>query len=60
MDSLDQIINELINTKDYILNTASLKTKVLATRIQNKELLEWVDSELTGYSNVTAYKIKFI
>ncbi|MDR6545062.1 acyl-CoA hydrolase [Chryseobacterium rhizosphaerae] len=52
MELLEQIINELINTKDYSLNSALLKTKVLATRIQNRELLDWVNSELTGYNDV--------
>lgn len=52
IDLVEQIINELINTKDHSLNSALLKTKVLATRIQNRELLDWVNSELTGYEDV--------
>jgi len=57
MELIEQIINELINIKEYSLNSALLKTKVLASRIKNKELLEWVDSELVGYRSVDTLPI---
>ncbi len=50
MDLIKQVINELID-ENISLNSALLKTKVLASRINNKELLEWVNSELSGYSS---------
>ena len=52
MELFSQIINELIDSRDKTLNSALLKTKVLASRIQNEELLNWTDSELTGYKSV--------
>ncbi|MEJ4087745.1 hypothetical protein [Galbibacter orientalis] len=64
MKLISQIINELIDSEKSI-NGALLKTKVLASRIQNTELLNWVNAELNGYSsskdlpeyrkNVTSY-----
>ena len=50
MELISQIINELIDSEKP-LNGALLKTKVLASRIQNKELLNWVDKELSGYKS---------
>ncbi|CAM1364017.1 AbiTii domain-containing protein [Tenacibaculum xiamenense] len=50
MKLISQIINELIESEKSI-NGALLKTKVLASRIQNKELLDWVNRELNGYSS---------
>lgn len=50
MKLISQIINELIESEKSI-NGALLKTKVLASRIQNKELLKWVDNELSGYDS---------
>ncbi|GAA4239620.1 hypothetical protein GCM10022291_34700 [Postechiella marina] len=50
MKLISQIINELIDSEKSI-NGALLKTKVLASRIQNKELLDWVNGELNGYSS---------
>lgn len=52
MDLISQIINELIDTKENSLNSALLKTKVLASRIQNNELLNWTNSELSGYNSI--------
>lgn len=52
MNLVSQIINELIDTKDNSLNSALLKTKVLASRIQNTELLSWTNAELTGYNSI--------
>lgn len=43
-----KLINELVDT-DKSINSPLLKTKVLASRLQNKELLDWVTNELKGY-----------
>ena len=48
MKLLSDIINELIDTEKTI-GSPMLKAKVLASRIQNKELLNWVNNELKGY-----------
>ncbi|MCP1994382.1 hypothetical protein [Flavobacterium sp. HSC-61S13] len=50
MELVSQIINDLVDDQKS-LNSALLKTKVLASRIQNVELLDWVNSELSGYKN---------
>ncbi|WP_432670899.1 hypothetical protein [Flavobacterium sp. SM2513] len=50
MELISQIINDLID-EDKSLNSALLKTKVLASRIQNQELLNWVSNELSGYNS---------
>src|SRR4051812_13566005 len=48
MKLLSDIINDLVD--DTIsLQRALLKMKVLASRINNKILLNWVSSELEGY-----------
>ncbi|MDR6786051.1 hypothetical protein ABIE26_004479 [Pedobacter africanus] len=44
----ENIINELTNTS-ISLSSPLLKTKVLAYRIENQELLAWTNHELTGY-----------
>jgi hypothetical protein len=49
MDILTTIINELMDSKISI-ESPLLKTKVLANKIKNADLLSWVNSELTGYS----------
>lgn len=49
MKLLESIINDLVVT-NVSLSDPLLKTKVLATRIQNPQLLNWVESELSGYS----------
>ncbi|HCN85274.1 MAG TPA: hypothetical protein DIT07_16890 [Sphingobacteriaceae bacterium] len=50
MKLISDIINDLVN--DQISLTVPLnKTKVLATRIDNKILLDWVNLELKGYPN---------
>jgi hypothetical protein len=51
MELLSQIINDLID-EEKSLNSALLKTKVLSSRIQNQELLNWVNNELSGYKNI--------
>ncbi len=50
MKLIQDIINELIDTERSITSPL-LKTKVLASRLQNIELLNWVTNELKGYTN---------
>lgn len=58
MNVVEQIIDELSDSEKS-LATPFLKTKVLASRIGNEELLEWVSHELSGYSieNTPPYRI---
>ncbi len=58
MELIKQVINDLIDA-NISLEAPLLKTKVLATRINNQELLSWVNQELTGYPEniVPAYRI---
>lgn len=53
MKLINDIINELIDTEKSI-SSPLLKTKVLASRLQNETLLEWVSNELKGYKDTTA------
>lgn len=48
MKLLESIINDLVVT-NVSLSDPLLKTKVLATRIRNAQLLKWVEGELSGY-----------
>lgn len=48
MKLLSDIINELIDT-DKTIGSPILKAKVLASRIHNKELLNWLNKESGGY-----------
>lgn len=50
MKLINDIINELIDTEKSI-SSPLLKTKVLASRLQNVKLLSWVTNELKGYVN---------
>lgn len=50
MELISDIINSLIDDTKSLNNTL-LKTKVLASRINNSNLLSWVNSELSGYPN---------
>lgn len=50
MNLVESIINDLTDSSKS-LNEALLKTKVLATRIKNDDLLKWVNFELSGYKN---------
>ncbi len=50
MKLINDIINELIDT-DKSISSPLLKTKVLASRLQNDELFNWVTNELKGYDN---------
>jgi len=50
MQLISDIVNDLVN--DQISLTVALnKTKVLASRISNQTLLDWVNLELIGYIN---------
>ncbi|TPG31109.1 phage major capsid protein [Flavobacterium pectinovorum] len=50
MKLISDIINDLVDN-DKSLNSALLKTKVLASRIKNKDLSEWVSKESNGYNS---------
>jgi hypothetical protein len=50
MKLINDVINELIDT-DKSISSPLLKTKVLASRLQNDVLLNWVSNELKGYDN---------
>lgn len=50
MELIGEIINLLVD-EDKSLNSAFLKTKVLASRIKNNSLAEWVNNESNGYIN---------
>ena len=59
MKLINDIINELIDVEKPI-SSPLLKTKVLASRLQNKILLDWVSNELSGYEdldNLPHYRI---
>jgi hypothetical protein len=49
MTIIEQIIEELSDS-DKSLTNPLLKTKILASRIGNKELMDWTNKELSGYS----------
>lgn len=51
MELISQIINELVDDEKS-LNSALLKTKVLASQIQSIELLNWANKELSGYESI--------
>lgn len=51
MNLIPEIINELVNANGT-LQGPFLKTKVLASKLKNIELLTWVNSELNGYPDV--------
>ncbi len=50
MKLIQDIINQLIDTEKSITSPL-LKTKVLASRLQNDTLFNWVTKELIGYDN---------
>ncbi|WP_409417545.1 hypothetical protein [Flavobacterium sp. PS2] len=50
MKLVNDIINELIDIEKSI-SSPLLKTKVLASRLQNETLLKWVSNELKGYES---------
>jgi AbiTii-like protein len=49
MELIGNIINELIEAERSLV-TPLLKTKYLATKLKNNELLQWVNNELGGYT----------
>lgn len=49
MRSITDMISDLIDSEKSITSPL-LATKVLATKLRNNELLEWVNNELNGYS----------
>jgi len=51
MKLIGDIINELVDSEKSITSPL-LKTKVLASRLKNKDLLSWVDRELNGYNDI--------
>jgi len=48
MKLISDIINELVDSEKAI-SSPLLKTKVLASRLESKELLNWVNQELNGF-----------
>lgn len=50
MELISNIIKELLDTEKSI-SSPLLKTKVLASRLKNNELLNWVTNEPKGYNN---------
>jgi AbiTii len=48
MTLIEKIIDDLTDSSKTLAD-ALLKTKVLASRVQNKELLVWADKELVGF-----------
>lgn len=50
MKLVSDIINELVDSEKSI-SSPLLKTKVLASRLQNHELLSWVNNELGNYTD---------
>lgn len=58
MKIIDELIDELTD-KNNLLTDILIKTKVLAFKLKNKELTDWINSELNGYENtpLPAYRI---
>jgi len=52
MKIIDNLIDELTD-KNIPLTNILIKTKVLAHKLKNDELKNWIDSELNGYSDET-------
>lgn len=50
MKLISDVINDLVDDQ-LSLSVALNKTKILATRISNQNLLDWVNYELKGYPN---------
>ncbi|EMY8516621.1 hypothetical protein ABCT72_003513, partial [Vibrio cholerae] len=48
---IDEII-EILSSEESNLKTALLKTKVLLHKLGEKDILDWVDSELRGYQYI--------
>jgi hypothetical protein len=58
MKIIDELIDELTD-KNNLLTDILIKTKVLAFKLKNKELSDWINSELNGYENsaLPSYRI---
>jgi len=52
MKLIDEII-DLLSSEESNLATALLKTKILLYKLGENELLDWVNGELQGYSDIT-------
>ncbi len=50
MKIIDELINELTDKSNHLTDIL-IKTKVLAFKLKNQELINWIDNELNGYSN---------
>jgi len=48
MNLIDQIIEELMDASKSLAGSL-LKTKVLASRIKDQEIVDWADKEMAGY-----------
>jgi AbiTii-like protein len=60
MNMIDQIIEDLADSSKSLMGPI-LKTKVLASRIGNQEIVDWADRESTGYrdrsDSIPAYRV---
>jgi hypothetical protein len=59
MKLIEEII-DLLSSKEPNLTTALMKTKVLLHKLGEKKLVDWVNSELNGYSdleNIPDYRV---
>ena len=50
MKIIDELIEELTDKSNHLTDIL-IKTKVLAFKLKNQELINWIDNELNGYSN---------
>jgi hypothetical protein len=50
MKIIDELIEELTDKSNHLTDIL-IKTKVLAYKLKNQELIKWIDSELNGYNN---------
>jgi hypothetical protein len=50
MKIIEEIIDEISNGNTKLTDIL-IKTKVLAFKLKNKELISWIDSELNGYNS---------
>lgn len=50
MKIIDELIEELTDKSNHLTDIL-IKTKVLAYKLKNKELINWIDNELNGYNN---------
>lgn len=50
MKIIDELIDELTDKSNHLTDIL-IKTKVLAFKLKNQKLINWIDNELNGYSN---------